>query len=438
MNIAIVGMGYVGCVSAACLASAGHTVIGVDISPQKVHLINNGISPIIEKDIDALVKSTVDSGKLSATSDIAEAIANSELSMICVGTPSLANGSLDLTYIRNSIAEIAEVLKDQKKYHVVTVRSTMLPGTLENVVLPLLEEKSGKKIGSDIGLCVNPEFLREGTAIADYRNPPFTLVGAWDEQSGAALQTIYSDLDQPFLQVDIRVAEMVKYSCNVFHALKVGFANEIGVMCKALQVDSHKVMDIFKQDRELNISPSYLTPGFAFGGSCLPKDLRAVTHKAKELDVSIPILEAILPSNQIHIERAFKLVQQTGCKKIGILGLSFKAGTDDLRESPIVQLTERLLGKGYDISIYDANVILANLLGANKKFIEEVIPHLAKLLDESLASVIENSEVLILGQNLRELDELRHLISERHHVIDLVRAVNNSADSESHYQGICW
>jgi len=438
LNIAIIGMGYVGCVSAACLASAGHTVVGVDISPEKVDLINAGKSPIIEKDIDELVSTTVKAGKLSATSDVAMAIANSDLSMICVGTPSRANGSLELQYIRNSVADVANALKDRTSYHVVTIRSTMLPGTLEEVVLPLLEEKSGKKVGDEIGLCVNPEFLREGTAIADYRNPPFTLVGAWDEKSAAPLQQVYRDLDQPFLQVEIREAEMVKYSCNIFHALKVGFANEIGVMCKALQIDSHKVMDIFKQDKELNISTSYLTPGFAFGGSCLPKDLRAVTHKAKQLDVSIPILEAILPSNQIHIDRAFKLVQKTNCKKIGILGLSFKAGTDDLRESPIVQLAEQLLGKGYEILIYDANVIMANLLGANKQFIEQVIPHLAKLLNGSLDAVVESSDVLILGQGMGEFDGLQNKITDKHHIIDLVRALENSSDTQSHYQGICW
>jgi len=438
LNIAIIGLGYVGCVSAACLASTGHNVIGVDISPDKVDLINAGKSPIIEKDIDKLVSDAVSAGKLSATSEVGTAISKSDLSMICVGTPSRPNGSLELEYIRNSVADVAQALKGRSEFHVVTIRSTMLPGTLENVVLPLLEEKSGRKVGNDIGLCVNPEFLREGTAIADYRNPPFTLVGAWDEQSASPLRQVYGDLDKPFLQVDIRVAEMVKYSCNIFHALKVGFANEIGVMCKELQIDSHKVMDIFKQDTELNISTSYLTPGFAFGGSCLPKDLRAVTHKAKELDVSIPILESILPSNQIHINRAFELVQQTGCKKIGILGLSFKAGTDDLRESPIVQLAEKLLGKGYEISIYDANVIMANLLGANKQFIEQVIPHLAKLLNDSLDSVISSSDVLILGQKLEEFGGLQNQITDEHHVIDLVRALEDNSNAENHYQGICW
>ena len=436
MNIAIIGLGYVGCVSAACLASAGHNVVGVDISPEKVDLINDGKSPIIEKDIDELISASVDDGRLSATTCIADAILNSELSLVCVGTPSRANGSLDLTYIQNSVSDVARTLKNHDKYHVVAVRSTMLPGTLENIVLPLLEELSGKKVGSEIGLCTNPEFLREGTAIHDYRNPPFTLVGALDERSAASLKRLYSDLDQPFLQVDIRVAEMVKYSCNIFHALKISFANEIGVICKELQIDSHKVMDIFKQDEELNISTAYLNPGFAFGGSCLPKDLRALTHKAKELDVSIPMLGSILPSNQVHIERAFKLVQQTGLKKIGILGLSFKAGTDDLRESPIVQLAEWLLGKGYEISIYDQNVILANLLGANKLFIEQVIPHLAKMLNPSLESVLESSEVIIVSQRSDEFADLQDKVRGEHHVIDLARALEGKSDSQ--YQGICW
>ena len=438
MNIAIIGLGYVGCVSAACLASAGHRVVGVDISQAKVDLINDGKSPIIEKDIDELVSASVRAGRLSATTSVAAAISSSEISLVCVGTPSLANGSLDLTYIRNSISDLAMTLRDHDKYHVIAIRSTMLPGTLENVVLPLLEELSGKRVGSEIGLCTNPEFLREGTAIHDYRNPPFTLVGASDERSAAALQKLYSDLVQPFLQVDIRVAEMVKYSCNIFHALKVSFANEIGVICKELKIDSHKVMDIFKQDKELNISKAYLTPGFAFGGSCLPKDLRALTHKAKELDVSVPVLESILPSNELHIERAFRLIQQTGLRRIGILGLSFKAGTDDLRESPIVQLAERLLGKGYEISIYDENVTMANLLGANKLFIEHTIPHLTRMLNPSLDSVLENSDVLLVSQRSEEFANLQSTVTKTHHVVDLVRALERGSETDRQYHGICW
>ena len=438
MNIAIVGLGYVGCVSAACLASAGHQVVGVDISQLKVDLINQGRSPIIEKDIDSMLAESVSSGRLSATIDITEAIAQSDISMICVGTPSVGNGSLDLQYIRNSVAEIAHALRDRNDYHVVAIRSTMLPGTLENVVLPLLEEESGKSVGEDIGLCVNPEFLREGSAIADYQNPPFTLVGAWDERSGAALASVYRDVDGPLIQAEIRVTEMVKYSCNIFHALKVGFANEIGVLCKELTIDSHQVMDIFKQDKELNISPSYLTPGFAFGGSCLPKDLRAVMHKAKDMDLTLPILSSILPSNEGHIERAFQMVQSIGSRKVGILGLSFKAGTDDLRESPIVQLAERLLGKGYELAIYDNNVTLANLLGANKQYIEHVIPHLAKLLNDNLDAVIEASDVLVIGKSAAEFDDLHTRVTDRHEIIDLIRLDTKVSDTEARYQGICW
>ena len=438
MNIAIVGLGYVGCVSAACLASAGHQVVGVDISQLKVDLINQGRSPIIEKDIDSMLADSVSSGRLSATIDITEAIALSDISMICVGTPSVGNGSLDLQYIRNSVAEIAHALRDRNDYHVVAIRSTMLPGTLENVVLPLLEKESGKSVGEDIGLCVNPEFLREGSAIADYQNPPFTLVGAWDERSGAALASVYRDVDGPFIQAEIRVTEMVKYSCNIFHALKVGFANEIGVLCKELTIDSHQVMDIFKQDKELNISPSYLTPGFAFGGSCLPKDLRAVMHKAKDMDLTLPILSSILPSNEGHIERAFQMVQSIGSRKVGILGLSFKAGTDDLRESPIVQLAERLLGKGYELAIYDNNVTLANLLGANKQYIEHVIPHLAKLLNDNLDTVIEASDVLVIGKSAAEFDDLHSRVTDQHEIIDLIRLDTKVSDTDARYQGICW
>jgi GDP-mannose 6-dehydrogenase len=314
----------------------------------------------------------------------------------------------------------------------------MLPGTLENVVLPLLEEGSGKKVGCDFGLCVNPEFLREGSAVADYQMPPFTLIGAWDQRSGAVLEQVYKDVDAPLLKTDIRVTEMLKYACNVFHALKVGFANEIGVLCKQLDIDSHKVMEIFKQDTHLNISPSYLTPGFAFGGSCLPKDLRAITHKAKELDLSLPILEAILPSNEKQIERAFQLVQASGSKKIGILGLSFKAGTDDLRESPIVQVAERLLGKGYQLYIYDHNVALSKIMGANKHYIEQVIPHIANLLVDNLDHVLQHADVLVIGNQAPEFGQLRERITERQQIIDLVRLKEDFSTLNGHYHGICW
>lgn len=438
MNIAIIGLGYVGCVSAACLANAGHCITGVDLNPVKVALINQGKSPIVEKDVDRLIADAVVNEHLQATTDVGAAIARSELSLICVGTPSLPNGSLDLTHVRQAVAAVGQALRARRGYHVVAIRSTMLPGSLEDVVLPLLESASGKAVGGDWGLCVNPEFLREGTAVADYRIPPFTLIGAWDQRSSALLAQAYKEVDAPLLQTEIRVAEMVKYTCNVFHALKVGFANEVGVLCKQLAIDSHKVMEIFKQDTHLNISPNYLTPGFAFGGSCLPKDLRAVVHKAKELDLSLPILEGILPSNERQIERAFQMVQASGCKKVGILGLSFKAGTDDLRESPLVQLAERLLGKGYELRIYDHNVALAKLMGANKQYIEQVIPHISNLLVNQLDHLLQHAEVVVIGNRATEFSRLREQISDRHQIIDLVRLKEDFSALNGRYHGICW
>lgn len=438
MNIAIIGLGYVGCVSAACLATAGHCITGVDVNPVKVALINQGKSPIVEKDVDRLIADAVATGHLQATTDIGAAIARSDLSLICVGTPSLANGSLDLTHVRHAATAVGQALREQPGYHVVAIRSTMLPGSLEGVVLPLLESAAGKAVGEEWGLCVNPEFLREGTAVADYRTPPFTLIGGWDQRSSALLAQAYKEVDAPLLQTDIRVAEMVKYTCNVFHALKVGFANEVGILCKQLAIDSHKVMEIFKQDTHLNISPSYLTPGFAFGGSCLPKDLRAVVHKAKELDLSLPILEGILPSNDRQIERAFQMVQASGCKKVGILGLSFKAGTDDLRESPLVHLAERLLGKGYELRIYDHNVALARLMGANKQYIEQVIPHISNLLVNQLDQLLQHAEVVVIGNRAPEFSRLREQISDRHQIIDLVRLKEDFSALNGRYHGICW
>ncbi|MCE7984813.1 MAG: nucleotide sugar dehydrogenase [Caldilinea sp. CFX5] len=438
MNIAIIGLGYVGCVSAACLASAGHCITGVDVNPLKVELINQGRSPIVEKEVDRLVADAVANGRLSATTDVNAAIARSELSLICVGTPSMTNGSLDLSYVRKAVTAVGHALRARRGYHVIAIRSTMLPGSLEGVILPLLENASGKAVGVDWGLCINPEFLREGTAVADYQTPPFTLIGGWDQRSSAALAAAYKEVDAPLLQTDIRVAEMVKYTCNVFHALKVGFANEVGVLCKKLDIDSHKVMEIFKQDTHLNISPSYLTPGFAFGGSCLPKDLRAVMHKAKELDLALPILEGILPSNERQIERAFQLVQATGSKKVGILGLSFKAGTDDLRESPLVHLAERLLGKGYDVRIYDHNVALARIMGANKEYIEQVIPHISNLLVNQLDHLLQHAEVVVIGNRAPEFSRLREQINDRHQIIDLVRLKEDFSALNGRYQGICW
>ncbi|HEY0404721.1 MAG TPA: nucleotide sugar dehydrogenase, partial [Pyrinomonadaceae bacterium] len=402
MRLSIFGLGYVGCVSAACFAKEGHEVIGVDVSRTKVEIINEGRSPIVESGVGELIGEMTKLGRLRATTDSAEAIKNSEASLVCVGTPSNANGSLDLTYVKRVCQEIGAALESKSERHTVVIRSTMLPGTIESVVVPTLEVYSGKKVGRDLGVCINPEFLREGTSLKDFYAPPFTLIGADDEEIAMIVRRLYSGIDAPLFVTGIRAAEMVKYSCNCFHALKVSFANEIGNICKSLGIDSHEVMNVFCQDGKLNLSPYYLKPGFAFGGSCLPKDLRAITYKAQELDVETPVLRAILQSNRLQVERAVEMVLQTGSKRIGVLGFSFKAGTDDLRESPMVTLIETLLGKGMQLAIYDRDVSLARLFGANKQYIEREIPHISQLMRASIDEVLEHAEVLIVGNKAEE------------------------------------
>lgn len=439
MRIAIFGLGYVGCVSAACLASEGHQVIGVDVNPLKVEMISAGQSPIIEAQVDDLIRQAVASGALRSTDSVAEAIANADLSFICVGTPSNENGSLNLRYVRNVAREIGQALAGRDDYHVVAVRSTVLPGTVTSEVIPLLEEASGRWVGDDFGVCSNPEFLREGSAVADFHHPPFTLVGEWDERSGDRVAAIYEGIDAPIVRTDLSTAEMVKYVSNAFHALKISFANEIGNFCKKVGVDSHEVMRVFSMDTKLNISSAYLKPGFAFGGSCLPKDLRALLHRARQEDLNLPVLQAIPRSNELQARLGVEMVLRTGKKRVGILGLSFKAGTDDLRESPLVYLTETLLGKGYDLKIYDENVSLARLTGANKQYIEKVIPHISSLLCSSLDEVLSTSDVLVVGNRLPTaaaslLDE----VSGNHIVIDLARVRESLEGMDENYQGICW
>jgi GDP-mannose 6-dehydrogenase len=378
MKISIFGIGYVGCVSAACFAHAGHDVTGVDVNPTKVDIINSGKSPIVEPQMNELIHDVVKSGKLRATTDSMEAVKSSDVSLVCVGTPSKSNGSLDLGHVARVCEEIGAALATKDTHHTIVIRSTMLPGSIESVAQPALEKTSRKKAGKDFGLCVNPEFLREGTSVKDFYAPPFTLIGADDEETAQIVSGLYSNIDAPIFNTTIKTAEMVKYVCNCFHALKVSFANEIGNICKALELDSHEVMKVFCADTKLNLSPYYLKPGFAFGGSCLPKDLRAVSYKAKELDVEVPLLSAITATNKLQVEKALDMVLNTGNKQVGVLGFSFKAGTDDLRESPMVTLIETLLGKGLELVIYDRDVSQARLIGSNKANIEEDNPHNAK------------------------------------------------------------
>lgn len=437
MRISIMGLGYVGAVSAGCLADDGHVVIGVDPIETKTELINRGVSPIVETDIDEIIRAQVGHGRLRATSDVAAAVRDSEISLICVGTPSQLNGSLDLRFVRGVCEQVGAALRDKSGYHVVVVRSTVLPGTMRDIVIPTLEQYSGKVAGRDFGVCNNPEFLREGTAVYDYRNPPKTVIGQLDERSGDIVAGLYEGLEAPLIRTDVETAEMVKYTDNVWHALKVTFANEIGNLCKGVGVDSHRVMEIFCQDLKLNLSSYYLKPGFAFGGSCLPKDVRALTYKARALDLSVPVLGAILESNERQIERGLKMVMDKGHRKIGILGFSFKAGTDDLRESPMVELIERLIGKGYDLRLYDRNVNIATLTGANRDYILNHIPHISRLMVSTVDEVIDHAETIVIGNGAAEFRAIVERRRPHQVIVDLVRIVQARSE-EGRYDGICW
>jgi GDP-mannose 6-dehydrogenase len=437
-TISVFGLGYVGCVLAACLAERGHNVIGVDVNTMKVESLNRGESPLIEPGLGDLIHKNVNAGKLKATQDTEWAVLNSDLSFICVGTPSNTNGSLNTEYVTRVCEDIGSGLAKKNAFHIVVVRSTLLPGTTEEMLQPILENCSGKTTGIGFGIGYNPEFLREGTSIKDFFDPPYTVIGADDEKVMEAVKQVYSMLDAPLIEVPIKVAEMVKYVNNAFHALKVTFANEIGSICKQQNIDSHQVMEIFCMDRKLNLSPYYLKPGFAFGGSCLPKDLRALLYHSRKLDMHLPVLEAILPSNELQIAHAYQLIRQTGCKKIGVLGLSFKEGTDDLRESPMVELIEHLVGKGYQVKVYDKNVSLSKLHGANRAYIEHEIPHISQLLTESIEDVIEHSDVVVVGNKTEGYSEIAEKLREDHKVIDLVRVKNGPYTSNGHYQGIGW
>jgi GDP-mannose 6-dehydrogenase len=437
MKICVLGLGYVGAVSAACLAQEGHEVIGVDPEPTKVALINAGKTPIIEKDVGGIIENQVAAGRLRATTDVAAAVEQADISIVCVGTPSRPNGDIELKFIRRVCEQIGAALRHHHGAPAVVFRSTMLPGTMRDVVIPTLEAASGRRAGVEFGVCINPEFLREGTAVYDYHNPPKTVIGEINRASGDLLATLYAAMPAPMIRTDIETAEMVKYADNCWHALKVGFANEIGNLCKGVAVDSHRVMDIFCQDTKLNLSPYYLKPGFAFGGSCLPKDLRALLYKAKTLDVSLPILSSILPSNEQQLERAVRAVIDMGSKKVGILGFSFKAGTDDLRESPVVDLTERLIGKGYDLRIYDKNVNLARLHGANRDYILNHIPHISKLMVSSIDEVLDHARTIVIGNSAAEFRDVPKRVAEGQTILDLVR-VTDSRSVDGVYEGICW
>ena len=436
MRISIFGMGYVGAVCTACLADRGHHVIGVDTSELKLDLIRQGLSPIVETGLEALLGKNVQAGRIEATSDFMQAVRDTEITMICVGTPSKRSGDLDLTYVMAVAQQIGEALKDKATRHTVVVRSTVLPGTVRGIVVPIIEAASGKKAGVDFGVAINPEFLRESTAIEDFANPPMTVIGEWDEASGEVVAALYNELPAVVLRRPIEIAEMVKYTCNVWHATKVTFANEIGLIAKSLDVDGREVMNIVCQDTKLNVSAYYMKPGFAFGGSCLPKDVRALNYRASRLDCELPLLSSLMKSNEVQVRRAFDLVESFGHKKVGFLGLSFKAGTDDLRESPLVELAEMLIGKGYELSIYDSSVDYARLYGANKDYINAKIPHVSNLMRSDLDDVIDASDTMVLGYRDHAFDKVLNGRGHGKKLVDLAGFMSNTS-TESH-QGVCW
>ena len=438
-RISVFGLGYVGTVTAACFAHQGNHVTGVDLSPGKVEAMEAGRSPIVEPRLNDLIAEGHQECHLHATSDAAAAMMSTDISFLCVGTPSLRNGKLDLGHIEPVCREIGETLKKKDAFHLVVLRSTVLPGTAESIVVPVLEKASGKRMGEDFGVCVNPEFMREGTAVADFLEPSMTVIGARDSGHSQMLRKLYAWAPGRVFETSFRSAEMVKYVCNAWHATKVSFANEVGTLAKELGVDAESVVEIFLADSKLNISPTYLKPGFAFGGSCLPKDVRALNYRAKELDLELPLFESLLPSNESHLDRAVKMVLATGKKKIAVLGLSFKAATDDLRESPQVQLVKRLIGEGCDIHIWDDNVSLGRLIGSNRQYIEEVIPHIGSLLNASLEEVLKPAEVVVIG--IRGLDKtlLDTHIRPGQIVVDLVNLEKSRRPTAStSYEGICW
>lgn len=421
--ISIFGLGYVGCVSAACLARAGHEVIGVDVNPEKVRLINEQRkSPIIEPGLEALIEQTTGAGRLRATVDCREAVAASDVAFICVGTPGDQHGQLNLDALKRVCRDIGEALKDRQRTLTVVVRSTMLPGTLDNTVRTALLEAAGQDAEHRLRLAINPEFIREGSALKDFDAPPFTLVGCDTSETADLLREVYADVDAPFVHTRVTTAEMVKYACNAFHALKVCFANEIGDSCEALGADAQEVMRIFRMDDKLNVSPAYLRPGFAFGGSCLPKDVKALLYAAHHADVGVPVLEAILPSNQAQIQRGIDAILATGKKRIGVSGLAFKPDTDDLRESPLVTLVEALIGKGFDVRILDQNVSLARLTGANRQYINEEIPHISSLMCDGPEALVDHAEVLVIGTDNPDVEALCSLARPDQVIVDLTRS----------------
>lgn len=439
MRLSVFGLGYVGTVSAACFAAAGHTVVGVDANPAKVDFVRRGIAPIVEERIGELVADVVARGRLTVAEDPHAAVLDTDVTLVCVGTPSAPDGGLTTTYLERASEEIGAALAEKDAWHVVVYRSTMVPGTCAGLLIPILERASGKRVGIDFGVCVNPEYLREGSSVRDFFDPAKTVVGRSDTRSGAIVMDLYTGLPGDRFAVSIGVAEMSKYVDNSYHAVKVSFGNEIGAICRGLGLDSHEVMEVFLADTKLNVSPAYLRPGFAFGGSCLPKDLRALIHTARLSNIDVPLIQSVLPANEAHLRRAVDMIMAAGRQRVGIFGLAFKPGTDDLRESPLVELAERLLGKGYDLAIYDANVSVARLVGANAAHIGAHLPHIGRLLSDDIDAVLDHAEICVVGSREPEVAAAMARAGAGRTIIDLVRLPDAAGRrAETTYSGIAW
>jgi GDP-mannose 6-dehydrogenase len=439
MKVSVFGLGYVGSVSGACLAQMGHEVIGVDANPAKVAMVNEGRPPVIEEGLTELFTTVTKQGKLRATENWQEAVASTDLALVCVGTPSSPNGSLSTDVVERVCEQIGSALASADRYFVVIIRSTVLPGTVQRIAIPILEAKSGKKAGRDFGVCMVPEFLREGTSVKDFFDPPRTVIGQYDSRSGELVAALFDGIKAPLIRTSITVAESLKYADNAFHAVKVTFANEIGRICKAAQCDSHEVMRIFCLDNKLNLSPYYLKPGFAFGGSCLPKDLRALTYHARSMDIPTPLLDSILVSNKKQIEHVTTLLQKYKGRTLGFLGLSFKHGTDDLRESPILEVIETMIGKGFRVGIYDEYVSIASLVGANKEYIHKEIPHVSSLMKSSAEELVRDYDVVVVSTASGRFREvLAQSQRPNQVVVDLIRIIEKPETSNGNYHGICW
>ena len=438
MRVVVVGLGYVGSVCSACLASRGHSVVGVDTSAYKVDQIANGRSPIVEKGLETLIAEASAAGRLTATTRIADAMPGAELVLICVGTPSGADGGLDLSHVRRATAEVGAALAHSDGFTTVVIRSTMLPGSVEGELVPALEEASCGRAGRDFGIAYNPEFLREGTAIADFFGADYTVVGTDDPRSADALRRLYDGVGGELLVTPIRTAEMLKYVNNAYHALKVTFANEVGRICKREGIDSHEVMALFCRDTRLNLGATYLLPGFAFGGSCLPKDLRALNQRARRHDLVLPVIASILSSNDRQVEEAIRLIERLRRRRLGFLGLSFKAETDDLRESPILRVIGTLVGKGHSVLLHDPNLDMERVLGANRRFVEDEVPYLPERLRTSVEEVVSESDVIVVSNRASVYANVGAMLRAGQAVVDLAHAVDRRTVTHGEYHGLAW